>query len=217
AGLDEAGYGDIDVARAGALLDDDPAVAAWSGVYFQSVALAGQEVPVLGVEAGAAVGPPWLSGRAPREPGEIVLGSVTLADLEKHVGDTVVLEPGGDAQPFRVVGTAVFPTVGPVFGAYTSLGEGAMMITEQIPGWAQISPGPKALFIRLRPGVDHDAAAARIEEGLPGISALAGTAELLAVQRPAEIVNYESMGATPALLAGVLVLAAVVSLGLTLA
>jgi predicted lysophospholipase L1 biosynthesis ABC-type transport system permease subunit len=104
-----------------------------------------------------------------------------------------------------------------VFGAYTSLGEGAMMITEQIPGWAQISPGPKALFIRLRPGVDHDAAAARIEEGLPGISALAGTAELLAVQRPAEIVNYESMGATPALLAAVLVLAAVVSLGLTLA
>jgi ABC-type antimicrobial peptide transport system permease subunit len=37
------------------------------------------------------------------------------------------------------------------------------------------------------------------------------------VQRPAEIVNYESMGATPALLGGVLVLAAVVSLGLTLA
>ena len=37
------------------------------------------------------------------------------------------------------------------------------------------------------------------------------------MQRPAEIVNYESMGGTPAVLAAVLVLAAVVSLGLTLA
>lgn len=215
--LDEAGYGNIDVARAGALLDDDPAVAAWSGVYFQSVDLDGHDVPVIGVEVGAAVGPPLLSGRRPRGPGEIVLGSVTLADLGKHVGDTVVLDSGGDGRPFRVVGTAVFPTVGPVFGAYTSLGEGAMMVTEQIPGWDEISPGPKALFVRLRPGADHDAAVARIEDGLPGISKLEGTAELLAVQRPAEIVNYGSMGATPAVLAGVLVLAAVVSLGLTLA
>ena len=37
------------------------------------------------------------------------------------------------------------------------------------------------------------------------------------MQRPAEIVHYDSMGATPAVLAGVLVVAAVVSLGLTLA
>jgi ABC-type antimicrobial peptide transport system permease subunit len=86
-----------------------------------------------------------------------------------------------------------------------------------MPGWDQISPGPKALFVRFRPGADRGPAIERITEGLPGISQLAGTASLLDVQRPAEIVNYESMGATPALLAAVLVLAAVVSLGLTLA
>jgi len=215
--LDEVGYGDIDVAKAGALLDGDPAVAAWSGAYFQSIDLDGRDLPAIGVSVRAPVGPPILSGRQVEAPGEVVLGSTTLADLGKRIGDTVVLDPGGVAQPLQVVGTAVLPTLGPVFGAYTSLGDGAMMAYDQMPGWDQISPGPKALFIRFRPSADRGAAFERISDGLPGISHLEGTAELLEVQRPAEIVNYESMGSTPALLAGVLVLAAVASLGLTLA
>ena len=215
--LDEAGYGDIDVARAGALLDGDPAVDAWTGVYFQSVDLDGSDVPVIGIQPGARVIPPMLSGRPVRGPEEVVLGRATLAALGKGVGDTVALVGGEEAQQLRVVGTAVFPTVGPILGSYTSLGEGAMMIHDRIPGWDEISPGPKALFVRFRPGADQQAAIARIAEGLPGISRLEGTAESLPVQRPAEIVNYDSMGATPAVLAGVLVLAAVVSLGLTLA
>lgn len=215
--LDEVGYGDIDVAKAGALLDDDPAVAAWSGAYFQSVDLDGRDLPALGVSGGAAVGPPILSGRPVEAPGEVVLGTTTLAELGKEIGDTVVLDPSGVAQPLHVVGTAVLPTLGPVFGAYTSLGDGAMITYDQMPGWDQISPGPKALFIRFRPDVDREAAVERISEGLPGISRLEGTSELLEVQRPAEIVNYASMGGTPAVLAAVLVLAAVVSLGLTLA
>jgi hypothetical protein len=215
--MDDAGYGDFDVARAGTLLDSDPAVAGWSGAYFQSVDLDGQIVPAIGMPSDASVTPPLLSGRQVRGPGEAVLGSATLADLGKRVGDTVVLDPGESAQPLLVVGTAVFPTVGPVFGAYTSLGDGAMMVYDQIPGWDEISPGPKALFVRFRPGADRDAAIERITKGLPGISKLEGTAELLDVQRPAQIVNYGAMGAAPALLGGVLVLAAVVSLGLTLA
>jgi hypothetical protein len=214
--IDEVGYGNIDVAKARELLDDDPAVAAWSGVYFQSVDLEGTDVPVLGVEERAGVSPPLLSGRPLRNPNEVILGTRTLKDLKKRIGDTVVLGPGEEDRSLRIVGTAVFPTVGPILGAYTSLGDGAMMIHHQIPGWDQISPGPKALFVRLTPGSDRAAATKRIADGVGEVGAFPGSAELLPVQRPAEIVNYGSMGATPAVLAAVLVLAAVVSLGLTL-
>lgn len=157
--LDEAGYGDIDVARAGELLDGDQAVEAWTGVYFQSVDLDGRDVPVIGIQPGAPVTPPILSGRPVRGPDEVVLGRATLAALGKRVGDTVVLAGREEAQQLRVVGTAVFPTVRPILGAYTSLGEGAMMIHDRIPGWDEISPGAQGalrpLRTRRRPGGGH--------------------------------------------------------------
>jgi len=215
--VDEAGYGDIDVAKASDVLDGDPAVAAWSGVFFQSLDLDGRDVPAIGIQPGAAVTPPLLSGRPLTGPDEVVLGADTLATLGKRIGDNVVVGSGEGDQRLRIVGTAVFPTVGPILGTYTSLGAGALLAHDRIPGWDQISPGPKALFVRFRPGADREAAADRIEGQLPGISRLEGSSVALPVQRPAEIVNYDAMGATPAVLAGVLVLAAVVSLGLTLA
>jgi hypothetical protein len=215
--MDEVGYGDIDTDKAAELLDDDPAVAAWTGVYFQSVDLDGADIPAIGVQPGAPVTPPMLSGRPVQGRGEVVVGSRTLAALGKRVGETVVLAPGEEARPLRIVGTAVFPTVGPLIGAYTSLGDGAMMQYDQIPGWDEISAGPKALFIRFAPGADRDAATERIGAGVEGIGVFPGSAVPLPVQRPAEIVNYAAMGSTPALLAAVLVVAAVASLGLTLA
>lgn len=215
--LDEVGYGDIDLDKAGELLDGDPAVAAWSGVYFQSVDLGGRDVPVLGIEQHSPVTPPISSGRGVRSPDEVVLGARTLAGLGKQIGDTVVLDPDGRAQPLQIVGTAVFPTVGPILGAYTSLGEGVMLVYDQIPGWDQISTGPKALFVRFADDVDRAVATERIESGVGEVGLFPGSAQVLPVQRPAEIVNYSSMGTTPALLGGALVLAAVVSLGLALA
>jgi hypothetical protein len=215
--LDESGYGDIDVAKAGEVLDADAGVAAWSGVYFQSVDLDGLDVPVIGTVAGPPVAPPLLEGREIRSPGEVVLGRSTLETLGKEVGDTVVLAPGERDQPLRVVGVAVFPTIGPVLGSYTSLGDGALLTYDQIPGWDEISSGPKALFVRFDDDADHDATRTRLQDTLAGVGVFPGSAQPLPVQRPAEIVNYESMGTAPALLAGVLVLAAVVSLGLALA
>jgi ABC-type lipoprotein release transport system permease subunit len=43
------------------------------------------------------------------------------------------------------------------------------------------------------------------------------TVSVASVQRPAEIVNYRTMGATPALLAAALAVGAIIALGLTLA
>jgi len=49
-----------------------------------------------------------------------------------------------------------------------------------------------------------------------GGSSIADTIDLLPAQRPAEIVNYRSMGAMPAILAGGLAAGATAALGLTL-
>ncbi len=215
--LDEAGYGSIDIAKTRDLLDREPGVAAWSAVFFQSIDLEGRSTPAIGIEPGAAVIPPLLSGRAVERPDEVVLGATTMADLGKQIGDAVVLGGSEGSQRLRIVGTAVFPTVGPVLGGYTSLGEGAMLAFDRIPDWDAISPDPKALFIRFASGADRDAVTERLSPHIGEIGVFPGSAEPLPVQRPAEIVNFSSMGFTPALLSGVLVLAAVVSLGLTLA
>ena len=49
-----------------------------------------------------------------------------------------------------------------------------------------------------------------------GGDSVADTVDLLPAQRPAEIVNYRSMGVMPAVLAGGLAIGAVAGLGLTL-
>jgi hypothetical protein len=214
--LDESGYGSIDTAKAHDLLDRDPEIAAWSAIFFQSLDLDGRAVPAIGIEPGAAVIPPMLAGRPVRSRDEVVLGTRTLAGLGKRIGDRVTLGEG-DAQQLTIVGTAVFPTVGPVLGAYTSLGEGALLAYDRIPDWDAISPGPKALFIRFAAGADPVAVTERVSPDIAEIGVFPRSAAPLPVQRPAEIVNFSSMGITPALLSGILVLAALVSLGLTLA
>ena len=83
----------LPAADTAALLDHDPDVAHWAGTYFESVTLDGQSgVPVLAMRPGAAVSPSMLSGHAPDEAAEVVLGPATLASLHKHVGDTVVAD-----------------------------------------------------------------------------------------------------------------------------
>jgi len=83
------------------------------------------------------------------------------------------------------------------------------------------------VFVRMRPGVPTAA-------GLSNLAAITQAADrdlaaepnglgqgqsvsVLGVQRPAQIVNYRSIGATPGILAGALVAGAVVALALTLA
>ena len=86
--------------------------------------------------------------------------------------------------------------------------------------------GPQYVFVRLRPGVSASA-------GLGGLERIVAAADraiaadpratgddsitVLGVQRPGQIVNYRTVGATPVLLATGLALGAVIALGLTLA
>jgi ABC-type antimicrobial peptide transport system permease subunit len=115
------------------------------------------------------------------------------------------------------------PTVG--IGGITShltVGTGAIVPYQLIPPSVRnqfgLSPaGPNAVFVRLRPGVDPVSARRalnRIDAEMARPTNYQVT--LQDVQRPAEIVNYRSMGTTPALLGLALALGATSALGLTL-
>jgi ABC-type antimicrobial peptide transport system permease subunit len=86
--------------------------------------------------------------------------------------------------------------------------------------------GPKTVLVRFRPGVSVAAGKASIEKivaadnkalaNLPNGAGGGDQVELLGVQYPAEIENYRTIGATPAVLALALAGGAVVALGVTL-
>jgi FtsX-like permease family len=230
------GYGPVPTSLVSSPLAHDHAVATTTGAYFATVEIDDHIVPILGEAAHATIAPPVLTGHPVDGTDQIVLGSATLAQLHKKLGDTVVVH--GDGIPARrlvIVGTATLPTIGTVLSVHPSMTTGAVIATSAVPKALlnQFGPfsGPNALFIRVRPGTDP-ATARRVLATIArhalrqfitpqvvaaeGPNAYGGTLQMLGPQRPAEIVNYRAMGTTPGLLAGGLAVGAVAALGLTL-
>ncbi len=219
------------------LLHRDRLIAATTGVYFLTVQINGQTVPAILSPARPAIGPRILTGRGLDGPGQVVLGPATLAALHKQVGDeiTVRLGPVIRGARLKIVGTAALPALGDTLGVHPSLSTGAVMPTSVVSRAAlrQDGPesGPNAILVRMRPGVSQAAGLRSLQQIAgeydkiahspqivehAGPTALELTANVLPVQRPAEIVNYKSMGTMPVILAGGVAAGAVAALALAL-
>ena len=225
-----------------AALNTDPLVLRWSGYSAVNVQIDGREIPALGADDTAAVGPPILSGRAVTGPDQVVLGKATLASLHKKVGDFVQLGYGSPGtaplylppRPMRVVGTATLPAIAgsSTFAEHTSMGTGAIFSYLSLPpGFRSLiqipdptQDGPPLVFVRYRPGVAKGAAVADLDR-IVGIgnrafaadpSAIGDSLSWEGVQRPAAVVNYQSTGGTPLILALGLALGAMAALALSL-
>jgi ABC-type antimicrobial peptide transport system permease subunit len=204
-------------------LDDDPYISQWSGLNIVKMSLDGQKVPAVAEKPGASVQPPVLTGHDLKSSTQIVLGNTTLASLHKKVGDTVVFSNGvSKPKTLLIVGTTTLPTLG---GGNEGLGQGAVVATSDFPTSLlnlqdATIPGPNAIAVRLKAGANPAAAHRSLEKidhqvnAVKQASGLAGG--IVAVLRPAEIVNFRSMGTTPTVLAAGLTLGAVAALGLTL-
>jgi hypothetical protein len=226
------------------LLRHDPDVAGWSGFDYTDVEIDDQTVPVLMARARTeVVSPPVLSGHGLGASDQVVMGAATLDVLHKQVGETVFLSYGTPADaplyipPTRlvIVGTATFPAVGyeSLVLDHTSMGTGAMFSEAIIPPAFQRAVGsrdpnlngPELVFARLRNGVSPAAGRAdlqRIADAADKVFAADPHAYdqnviVLGVQRPAQIVNYRSIGSTPVILAVGLAVGAIAALALTLA
>jgi len=218
------------------MLAHDRLVAATTGVSFATVQVDGQTVPAIVAPTRPAVGPPVLSGHGLDGSHQVVLGPATLAQLHKRVGDTVTLASGNFHVRLRIAGTATMPAIGGVLSVHSSMSTGALFSTAVLPGSASgpfgpLLSGPNAILVRLRPGVSQAAGLGSLQAisrqitrtlnsprvvAASGGTSFADTVDLLPAQRPAEIVNYRSMGSMPAILAGGLAAATVAALGLTL-
>jgi hypothetical protein len=199
-------------------------VAAWSGYWFGNLQIDGLTVPVLGGSPGASVAPPILTGHGFDQPGQIVLGPGTLAQIHKSVGDIVTVRYGTTAEHLlRIVGTATMPAVGVAsVTGHASMGTGAVVPYQLLPASVRnqfnLSPtGPNAELVRLKAGADPKTALRSLNRIAAEVSTPENYAsQVYGVQRPAEIVNYRSMGATPLILGLGLTAGAVTALGLTL-
>ena len=225
-------------------LDHDPDVVAWSGVDYNNIEIDGQEVPVLISRPGGKglVGPPILSGHRVTASNQIVIGASTLAELHRHVGQSVTVSYGSAGAgalripptTLRIVGTATFPAVGfeSFVADHTSMGTGAIFSQAILPRSFQAAvsnpdpnlAGPELVLVRMRPGLSEAAGRSdmgRLADAASRLfaadrNAAGNTVIVLGVQRPAQIVDYRSIGAAPVTLSIGLAAGALAGLGLML-
>ena len=224
----ESGYGFFAPAKTEKLITGEPAVTGWSEFGFAQLPVDGTVVPALGLQRQlGAVQPPTTSGRALSAPDQIELGTVTLRQLGKKVGDRVRIGIGPYTRTVVITGTVTLPSFGVGAADHPSLGHGAMVPEATLlaamgqatghPAESESLPVlPSALVIDLAPGTTGTQRAALVSrivsatlDGSPG-----GTYELQHA-RASAIVNTEQMGGQPLTLALGLAAAAVLSLALT--
>ena len=163
-----------------------------------------------------AVFPPLLDGRPPRAPGEIVLGTSTLHQIGRQVGQTVRLQTPTGATTMRVVGRMIVPSVGDILT--NGLGEGAW-VPDSYFRWfnakaarLRLSSAPLPFYqvfaVRYAPGILPAQAFARLRHDF-GPTVLR--------HLPAQnIVNLQSVGGLPLLLAGLAAFLGAITIGNTI-
>jgi hypothetical protein len=223
----EGGYGSLNPATVNRVMRGQRAVAAWSEFSFTQLSVNGRVLPVVGIQPRVGtVEPPTISGQPLRGPDQIELGTGTLAELGKKVGDTIRIGARPYTQRVRITGVVTLPSFGLITSDHVSLGRGAMLpeatllaaegATAHQSGAESQSTLPSTIAIDLAPGTTtgqrallvHRIVAANPDQ-IPG-----GTYELRSALAAA-IVNARQMGGQPIALALGLAAAAVLSLTLT--
>jgi hypothetical protein len=228
----EGGYGSWPPSQMDKLVSGQPGVTGWSTLAFTQIPIDGQEVPALGLTRHlGSVQPPTASGHPLSGPRQIELGTVTLRELGKHVGDTVTAGTGRYRRTLTIVGTVTLPSIGLAAADHVSLGRGAMLSDSTLLAVQGLSPQltqeeeqvaaavsdpafPSAVAIDLAPGADAAPLVARISAAGPG-GTPGGTYRQPRVLGAA-IVNAAQMGSQPLALALTLAAAAVLALGVAL-
>jgi len=223
----EGGFGYWQPASMARLIDHQPGVIGWSAFGFTQVPIDGQEIPALGLQRYlGSVAPPTTSGHPIAGPGQIELGTTTLRQLGRHVGDKVTVGTGKTRRDLTIVGTVTLPSIGVILSDHVSLGRGAMLPEStllaiqgvQANGGQQADRAlpayPSAAAIDLTPGgTDTRLLASRIAAANP--DGTPGGTYALGPQIGAAVSGAAKMGSQPLTLALALAAAAVLSLVLT--
>jgi hypothetical protein len=185
-----------------------PGIEAVAAVCPRDVQIDGRPVTTWGIrQLRGTIAPEVVAGRAPRGPGEIALGSVTLHAARKNIGDTVNVRGETGARNFRIVGRIVLPAI----GSPQPLADGASVTAAGFAPILSTANGSETHFLiaRFAPGADR----AAIERGL---AAIAPTERLRNIGGPTtavEVGRVQQINWFPAILAAVLAALALLAVG----
>jgi putative ABC transport system permease protein len=198
-------------ARVEDVLRSQQTLSGWSFGSHDEATLESIAVPAIVLTAGngPTLYPTLLEGRPPATSNEILVGTKTLAAIQRRIGQTVTLTTQSDETPrtVRIVGTAVFPFFGQGEVTPTGLGDGIAMLDS--------TPGTDAFnFVLI--AADRETIQpgdiTQLTRDLNATNLCPQACVLVTAQRPADVSNYARVSATPGLLAGVLAALSVVGI-----
>jgi hypothetical protein len=189
-------------------LAGNPLVAGYSSLTIppvQDIRVDGVTLLAIGVDPlEGDVLPPALEGRQLRSAGELTLGPASLRRIGHEVGDVVELGSGDRRQRLRIVGTTLLQSR---LSNDLRLGAGALLTLEDL---RRLVPkaAPNGFLVEYAPGADPEAAFQSLRRDFGRI-----------VLRPLdneEVENLARVGGLPFVLAGLLALLGVGTIGHTL-
>jgi hypothetical protein len=207
-----AGYGELNVQEIEAALEDSDDVAGWTLLGLTNdVTLDGRPVVSLIAESPRPDADfTVVSGRLPRDAGEVALGTRTAAERDVGIGDRVELAGSIGSRTATVTGLAVLPPLGPFEADRADPGTG-MVVPADLLGAEAAAPLYTFVGVDLAPGADPAAVVADLDPHF-GSGSDTLPIDYRTPVRPAEIVSVRSMRAAPLLVGGLLAGAAVLGL-----
>jgi hypothetical protein len=186
-------------------LTADRSFSAVASVCTGGVVIGGRAVTAWGFRPlRGSVQPEIVDGRAPRTFGEVALGADTLAALGQHVGGRVRVTAGKPPTTFRIVGQSVLSSISDP----EPIAEGAAFTAAALDRLGA-DGGERNLVVKLKPGVDRDAAIRAQRRA----AVLGGP---ITPTLPAEIDRVRQIRGLPVALAGFVAVIALVAVGLAL-
>ena len=192
-----------------------PGIAGWTFGHHGTVGIGGHLIPAIGLTAGKGplLSPTLLQGRPPRNGSEIVLGTSTLRQIGRHVGQWVTVTVNRRQLRERIVGRAVFPNFGQGGFTPTDLGQGAETTAAVLQPQAG-PPGFEVVLLSFTPGPRQAADIASFQRSMTGFcQTIQQSTCVVTDQRPNGVTNYASIDGTPAVLAALLAVVSTAVLG----
>jgi ABC-type lipoprotein release transport system permease subunit len=109
-------------------------VVAMSAYRQGQLQIEGREVAAVGIDQiDGTVFPTLEAGRVPQSDTDIVLGRLTMRDLDASIGDEIEVGTADGERMMTIVGLATFPAIGSRQFTQTSLGRGAATVSSLLP------------------------------------------------------------------------------------